>query len=138
MVVDPNAMVNIGIEIPEDPVAISTSHGTNVAGNMLLETSIGGALRVLDTTLHRRITGGQVPPGVQQRLLVGTTPLPTAQTSRDELPQNSNRSATLSRPQPSLGSDVFSTLDANVQGVHLILRSLSELDPANPLTPMVN
>ena len=88
MTVDPNAMVNNGTEISEDPAAVAASHGTSVADDMLLETC--GALRVLDTTLHRQTVGGQVPSGLQQRLPVGTPPPPTAQTSRDKLPQNSN------------------------------------------------
>ena len=69
---------------------------------------------------------------------MGVPPLVTAHGSRDKLPSNSHHEASSARLQPSLGSDVFSTPDADVQGAHLILISLPELDPVNPLTPMVN
>ena len=65
MTVDPNIVVNNGMKIPEDPVAVAASHGTSVAGDMLPKTFAAGALRVFDITLHRRTVGGQVPPGLQ-------------------------------------------------------------------------
>ena len=77
MAVDPNAVVNNDAKIPGDPVAVVASNGTSGAGDMLPETSASRALHVLDTTIHRRTPRGQVPPGLQRRLPVGT-PLPPA------------------------------------------------------------
>ena len=65
-------------------------------------------------------------------------PQAAPQISRNELPHNSNHGTTLAQPQISLASSVFNTLEANVQGAHMILRSFPELDLANSLNPMVN
>lgn len=102
------------------------------------ETSVSGDIRAPNTALHRQNTGRQMPPGLSQQLPVGVPEPAIAHGSRDKLPPNNHREASSARPQPSLGSNIFSTLDANMQEAHMIPRSLPESDPANPSTPMVN
>ena len=82
---DLNVMVNDSARIPKDPAVATAAHGTGVNRNIPLETSVAKTLRALDTTLHRQIVGGQVPPS-PQRLPVSTPPPATVPKSRNELP----------------------------------------------------
>ena len=52
--VDPNAVINNGTEILEDPATVVAAHGISVASDILPEAYANGALSVPNTTLHRR------------------------------------------------------------------------------------
>ena len=58
MTVDQNTTENNGAEIPTNPAAIATGHGTGVAGDISPATYVVGAQFAPNTTNHRQTTGG--------------------------------------------------------------------------------